>query len=59
MNTLEKYEKSQLKNLASDKSYPEFNAILPQSNKEEKRIKKIYIYIYIQYINIYIYIYNI
>ena len=26
MNTLEKYEKSQLKNLASDKSYPEFNA---------------------------------
>jgi len=26
MNTLEKYEKSQLKNLTSDKSYPEFNA---------------------------------
>ena len=26
MNTLEKYEKSQLKNLTSNKSYPEFNA---------------------------------
>ena len=26
MNILEKYEKSQLKNLTSDKSYPEFNA---------------------------------
>ena len=26
MNTLERYEKSQLKNLTSNKSYPEFNA---------------------------------
>ena len=26
MNTLEKYEKSQLKNLTSNKSYPDFNA---------------------------------